>query len=207
MPLTIDQLTKGIHYWNTSTWPQDFHNSFYRDLAPTLRPKEGKFDSEWWDRFYPILKDWGATRKSGTNLTTEVQKQFANLSKEWSNVIAPHLNDDIENVDWPQIASFPPLATQIKWLVFPNPMFTSKFCHFLVPRIFPISDQKAVGNPFPKYEDYYRFAREEWLSTDTATQTDLINVLTQSINGPVFSEYPMKCKLVELCFIGRRDPS
>lgn len=93
--------------------------------------------------------------------------------------------------------------TEIKPLKYPSPVFTSKFCHFLVPRVFPIVDNKAMCNPFATYEAYYTTARGEWLNTDSATQAELIKVLTQAIGVPAFSEYPMKCKLVELCLMGK----
>jgi hypothetical protein len=207
MPLTVQELNSGIRYWRTKKckWPQDFHNRYYKNIVPKLRPKDGRFDLEWWNRFYPELQDWAATRKGGSraDLTSRVQQQFEELGKAWSAVIVRHLQDDIANVEWRQIASFPPLVTEIKWLVFPNPMFTSKFCHFLVPCIFPVSDKDAVGNPFSTYEKYYTAARGEWLSTDTSIQSELVDVLTEAIGEPVFSAYPMKCKLIELCLTGR----
>jgi hypothetical protein len=65
MALTIDQLQNGISYWRGSTkWPRDFHNAYYKDELPAVRPN-GVFNEEWWDRFYPILNDWQATRKGG----------------------------------------------------------------------------------------------------------------------------------------------
>jgi len=210
MPLTIEQLNKGIHYWRTtkvkgkSQWPPDFHNDYYKNVLTGVRIKDGTFDLQWWNQFYPILHSWRADRRvMRAELTSRVQERFEKLGEAWLAVIVPRLKDDIEKVEWHQIAVFPELVTEIKWLVFPNAMFTSKFCHLLAPRIFPVSDKDAVGNPFATYEKYYTAARGEWLSTDTAIQTELVNVLTEAIGEPVFSEYPMKCKLIELCLTGR----
>lgn len=119
------------------------------------------------------------------------------------DVIAPNLQQDIGTLEWGQIAVFPLLVTKVKPLKYPSPVFTSKFCHFLAPRIFPIVDNKAMGNPFATYEAYFTTARLEWLSTDSATRTELVALLTQEIGAPVFSDFPMKCKLIELCLIGR----
>jgi hypothetical protein len=194
----------GIRYWRTTDWPQDFHNSYYEHVLSGVRITNGTFDLQWWDRFYPILHDWRATRPASRMvLTTRAQERFQQLGEAWSSVIAPNLSRDIETLEWKQIAAFPLLATEIKPLKYPSPVFTSKFCHFLAPSIFPIVDNAAMGNPFATYAAYFTKAREEWLSTDSATQVELIGVLTQAIGAPLFSEFPMKCKLIELCLIGR----
>ncbi|MFZ3264883.1 MAG: hypothetical protein WA172_12855 [Terriglobales bacterium] len=206
MSLTVEQLNAGIHYWRTTDWPQDFHNEYYQTVVSSLRPKDGRFDLEWWDRFCSILRDWAATRPdSRLILTMRTQERFEQLERAWATAVVPHLQDDIEKVEWRDISDFPALVTQIKVLKYPSPVFTSKFCHFLVPRIFPIVDNKAMGNPYATYEEYYTTAREEWLSTDGSTQAELTRVLMEAIGAPVFSGFPMKCKLVELCLMGRHN--
>jgi hypothetical protein len=105
-------------------------------------------------------------------------------------------------LEWHQIAAFPTLVAEIKDVT--SPVFTSKFCHFLAPRIFPVTDNKLMGLPFPTYEAYFTAGRAEWLGTDRATQDDLIKLLTHEVGEPLFGDFPMKCKLIELCMIGRR---
>jgi hypothetical protein len=61
-----------------------------------------------------------------------------------------------------------------------------------------------MGNPFPSYEAYFTAGRVEWLGTDSATQDDLVRLLTHEVGAPLFAGFPMKCKLIELCLIGRR---
>jgi hypothetical protein len=214
MPLTIEQLTKGIRYWRTvkvkgkSQWPSDFHNDYYKDALAEVRIKDGAFDLEWWNRFYPILHSWKATRPAKRSLLTwRAQERFEQLGKAWSDVIAPNLEDDIETVEWDQVSAFPSVVTEIKPLKNPSPVFTSKFCHLLAPCIFPIVDKDAVADKSPSYEMYFTKVREEWLSTNAATRTDLTKALTEAIGAPVFAGFPMKCKLVELCLIGRRQAS
>lgn len=204
MSLTIEHLTKGIRYWRTTDWPQDFHNSYYERVLSGVRVTNGAFDLQWWSRFYPILRDWRATRPASRMfLTTRVQERFQQLGGAWSSVIAPNLSRDIETLEWKHIAAFPLLVTEIKPLKYPSPVFTSKFCHFLAPRIFPVVDNKAMGNPFTSYEAYFTLARQEWLGTENATREELIARLSREIGAPVFSEFPTKCKLIELCLIGR----
>jgi hypothetical protein len=207
MALTIDQLRSGIRYWRSKApqnWPQDFHNRFYEyDLA--LVRANGLFNEQWWSQFYPILQDWKATRPwTRAALTERAQERFQALGERWAVAIAPYLGNDIAGLEWRQIAPFPLLVAEIKPLKVPKPAFTAKFCHFLAPRIFPVIDTEAMGSPYPTYEKYFEAAREEWLRTDTATQDRLIALLTEAVGAPLFSGFPMKSKLIEICIIGRR---
>src|SRR5208282_653356 len=207
MPLTIDQLRSGISYWRSSTgWPPDFHNHYYvHDLAPRLVGvrANGIFNQQWWNRFLPVLQDWQAVRPcSHAFLTSRAQARLESLTANWAATVAPHYADDISGVEWHQLAAFPSLVGEIKDVS--SPVFTAKFCHCLAPRIFPVVDNQAVGNPFPTYEAYFRAARTEWLSTDSATQDELIRLLTNEVRAPLFEGFPIKAKLIELCMIGRR---
>jgi hypothetical protein len=205
MPLTIGQLKQGISYWRRDTkWPRDFHNEYYQDLA-AINPRGG-FNQRWWEQFLPILRAWRATRPcSSTFLTCRAQAQFGALHKAWTATVAPHLAKDIGELEWHQIAEFPILVAKIKDVA--SPVFSSKFCHFLAPHIFPVVDNAAMGNPFGTYEKYFTTARAEWCNTDAKTQAKLSVLLTREIGGSVFSGFPMKCKLIELCMIGRRQNS
>ena len=124
----------------------------------------------------------------------------------WADAIAPHIDQDIAELEWHQIAAFPLLVKEIKNV--PSPTFTAKCCHFLAPRIFPVVDNDAVGSPSVTYEAYFKMSREEWLRTDPAIQAGLIASLTnevQKLGRPLFRGYPMKCKVIELYFIGRHQ--
>lgn len=46
----------------------------------------------------------------------------------------------------------------------PSPVFTSKFCHFLVPRVFPVVDNEAMKNTHT-YEGYFRYVQDQWALT------------------------------------------
>jgi len=206
MALTIDQLRNGINYWHKKQpkWDQDFHNDYYEHKLPPV-PPNGVFNNEWWDRFYPVLQDWQATRRGGGRafLTARAQARFDELGERWASAVAPHLDNDIAGLEWHQIAAFPLLVAEIKLLKSPSPVFTAKFCHFLAPRIFPVTDNKALRNPFLTYEECFKAARAEWLGTDVAIQDELVALLTNEIGAPFFGGFPMKCKLIEICMIGR----
>jgi hypothetical protein len=203
MALTIDELRNGVNYWRLKKFPPDFHNAFYQHDLVAINAN-GLFSQAWWERFLPVLKRWKATRNGPADyiLTLRAQTRLGALRKTWSVAVAPYLNIDIAGVGWHQIAAFPSLAAEIKDVT--SPVFTSKFCHFLAPRIFPVTDNKLLGLPYPTYEGHFTASRAEWLGTASVTQHELISLLTHEVGAPLFGGYPMKCKLIELCMIGRR---
>lgn len=128
------------------------------------------------------------------------------MARIWSEAIAPRLEGDIEGVEWDQVADFPTLVAEIKAV--PSPVFCSKFCHFLAPRIFPVIDNAAMGTPFPTYKAYFTTGRRAWLSTPTTTREALVARLTKEVRAGdrrLFAGFPMKCKLIELCLIGKHQ--
>jgi hypothetical protein len=163
----------------------------------------GVFTQAWWDQFLPILHGWGATRpRAHAYLTSRAQDRFQALERAWVRSVAPHIdNSDISGVEWHQVASFRTLVAEIKNVR--SPVFPAKFCHFLAPRIFPVVDNTAMGNPYRTYESYFTTAREEWFGTGAAVHDELVTLLRHEIRAPLFSDYPMKCKVIELCLIGR----
>ena len=66
-------------------------------------------------------------------------------------------------------------------------------------------DNAAMGNPFKTYGEYFTTARAEWCDTDANVQTQLAGLLTQEIGSTLFSGFPLKCKLIELCLIGKKN--
>src|SRR4029077_11875646 len=161
MPLTTDQLRDGINYWLSERFPPDFHNSFYKHDLVALQAN-GLFNQKWWDSFFPALKSWGATRGTADMVFTPwAQARFESLRKAWSDAVVPYLDKDIAEVEWDQIAAFPSLVAEIKGVA--SPVFTSKFCHFLAPRLFPVTDNRLLGLPYPTYERHFRACRTEWL--------------------------------------------
>jgi hypothetical protein len=51
---------------------------------------------------------------------------------------APFLDQDITAVSWDDVKAFPDEVARIKQVR--SPVFTSKFCHFLLPRVYPVID-------------------------------------------------------------------
>ena len=203
MSLKLAELERGVAFWQSGTkWPPDFHNDFYRRMADA-NPR-GAFDDAWWVAFLPELRKWRATRPRGSAfLTSRAQARFSVLARVWELTVEPNLGQDIASIEWSRVSAFPALVSEIKNVA--SPVFTSKFCHFLVPAIFPVVDNAAMGNPFSTYEACFRTFKAEWLSTDEVTRQALVSWLTNLIDAPLVAGYPTKNKIVELCLIGRNQ--
>jgi hypothetical protein len=131
------------------------------------------------------------------------------LGEVWREACVPVLDEDISTVGWERIAAFPIEVGKIKPTKRPSPVFTSKFCHFLLPKVFPVVDDEGLGNRWPTYEGYFRFVQEVWKSTDVVDQSRLEAELSRLIElegQRPSSRFPMKNKIVELRLIGRQHP-
>jgi hypothetical protein len=170
------------------------------------RNPEGNFDELWWKPFLGELNRWKATRGRGrTNayLTSRAVTRFGTLGHAWNSGCAPNLNNDISGVQWAEVADFADIVAEIKDVR--SPVFTSKFCHFLLPQVFPVVDRRAMGNPFATYSSYFESVRAEWSCTSQKTRVLLRATLDELIGMAKIPTYPTTNKIVELCLIGRRQ--
>ena len=207
----LNELRAGVTFWRTHPkWPQDLHNQDYEKWD--RENSNGNFTSEWWHRYQlPKLKFWIATRPvSAEVLTRRFEASIPSLRTAWQAACLPHLKSNISMVAWEDVAAFPDEVAKIKPMkAGTSAVFTSKFCHFLLPSVFPVVDNEALGNGWPSYETYFKWVQTEWAATDTCTRDLLIAELTRMIGEcgpPVFAEFPVINKIVELRLMGRRHP-
>lgn len=205
MTLLLKDLKAGVAYWQKeSNWPKDFHNNFYRCMSESkieYMPHDD-FNDEWWKQFLKCLVSWKAIRpRSKEYITINMKEHKTELMATWEECIIPNIEKDIAQVEWRQVSQFVDTVAKIKNVS--SPVFTSKFCHFLAPQLFPVVDNAAMGNPFSSYRLYYDCARGGWMATETATQKELQAFLRKKIGTGVYRHYPYKCKIVELCLIGK----
>ena len=189
-------------------WASDVGNAAYEQWAGNN--PNGNFTPTWWQSYQlPRLSSWRAIRpSSGAALTTRFIAGASALSAAWQVACAPYLERDITSVTWQQVMDFPDEVANIKPTKTPSPVFTSKFCHFLLPRIFPVVDRQAVGGGWRTYQAYFNYVQYEWSTTDPSTQADLITALTAATGATqLYSGYPIVTKVVELRLIGRSHPS
>ena len=205
MPLDSALVEVGIDFWHRRGWSGDFHNAFYLNVVPQLRPAGGRFDRDWWDGIWPTLRAWSATRHGGTRaaMTQRAEQEFPALERLWLEKVSPRLCDDLSVVPWDEVSEFTSHVSSIKDVR--SPVFTSKLCHFLIPQVFPVVDNWAMGNPYTTYCEYYQAAQSMWCETDVQTKQALVARLAALIGPAVGPEFPMACKLVELHLIGKRN--
>jgi hypothetical protein len=204
----LRELRDGIAYWHSRSWPADLHNACYDEWA--RQNPHGNFTIEWWDQYQlPRLRRWIATRPvSGAVLTERFKSSMEALAIAWREACLPCLDQDITAVSWDKIRSFPDEVAKIKPMKSdaPSAVFTSKFCHFLLPRVFPVIDNAALGASGNTYEAHFGRVQDEWARTDAAARDALIAELTQAIETPgrtISPGFPKVNKLIELRIIGR----
>ena len=206
----VDELADGLVFWDSRRgWGKDLGNADYEAWAK--ENPHGTFTLEWWKPFLKRLNRWKATRgwDDGTVLTSRFEACMAELSTAWTEACEPFLGDDITSVTWEQVSAFPNLVATIKPTRSHSPVFASKFCHFLLPRIFPVVDNEGLGNRWSTYQKYFHCVQDEWAATEPADRTALVATLTERIEATgatVFPRYPFVNKVVELRLIGRQNP-
>jgi hypothetical protein len=89
------------------------------------------------------LQPWIAARgHSHAAITARFLQNAAALSASWDEVCARHLrgDDDISAVTWEDVGAFADLVGTLKPTRNPSLVSASKFCHFLLPKVFPVGD-------------------------------------------------------------------
>jgi hypothetical protein len=210
LPDPITELEAGIAFWRTrvgAAWPADFHSADY--LAWSNDSPD--FSDEWWTPFLRRLRAWGAIRPDTyAELTERFTEQREALSLSWAQHCDPYRNQDITGVTWIQVGGFADLAGEIKPMKgLPSPVFTSKFCHLLLPKIFPIVDN-GPGNRWLRYEEYFSYVQSLWASTPEDMKTGLVERMTgavESTGSKISPAFPMVDKILELQMMGQHPVS
>jgi len=206
--LALRELAGGLASWESRRdWGQDLGNADYQ--AWVAENPNGAFTLEWWKPFLGRLNRWKATRgwDSGDVLTSRFTECSEQLGTAWARTCQPLFDVDITAVTWDQVSELPTLVATIKPTRSNSPVFASKFCHFLLPRVFPVVDNEGLGNRWSTYEKYFRHVQREWAATAEIDREAMTGILTDRIEATgdsVFSGYPFVNKLVELRLMGRQ---
>lgn len=168
------ELADGVAFRRSRRWASDLGNANYEKWA--RQNPGGNFTLAWWQQYQlPRLSRWHAIRPySGAELTRRFMQSAKALSAAWQMACAPYLERDITSVTWEEVMAFPNEVGKIKPGKAPSPVFTSKFCHFLLPRIFPVVDNEAVGGGWRTYQAYFRYVQYEWNTTASSTRADVV---------------------------------
>ncbi|MEU8253591.1 hypothetical protein AB0C06_04905 [Micromonospora inaquosa] len=206
-PIDRQEFAAGVRWWQTKTkWPNDFHNGAYAVLA--AQNPDGEFLDDWWPDFGRRLTSWKALRPhSRADVNVRLVANRDSLATAWHQACAPVKDMDISGVTWEQVRAFAEVVGRLKPTKSGSPVFQSKFCHFLLPRIFPVFDRAAVGG-FRTYEIYFNRVKCMWGATHADLQAELIADLARLVeeNGQsrLHDGFPVATKITELALIGRR---
>ncbi len=214
----LHELKDGIAHWRSALpWPCDFHNSEYKRWAEWNSREI--ITSETWEKFLcPELQKWKALRGiPGGNKNFFNERFEANqtsINAAWRILRAGCKDIDITGVDisapQSEVHAFYTAVAKIKDTKNHSPVFASKFCHFMAPNIFPVIDNKAIGLGSQSYETYFAEVHRKWSAINVQVQGELIAELTSRIErcgASLYEKYPFVNKIVELCSIGRRNPT
>jgi hypothetical protein len=199
MIINLDNLRVGLS-WFRERWGKDLLNADYHVIYDA---RSGGVTEQWWTTTVDRLSKWRAYR--GRNLpNTKVAITEAGLQRLCT--IAGHFSDlasistnepSIADLDWERVGPLFALACSIK----PgSPVFPSKLCHFLFPKLFTVMDTVATG--IFEYEFYWRGMKDEWYRFDE--KAEAIDILTRMMESdrPLHPRYPVETKIMELSHIG-----
>ena len=200
--VTIENLRMGMEKWGSTSWPLDFHNRFYSTFS--LYKKDG-LTEDWWSWAVDSLWNWGAIRPwSKDEIRERGLKRLQQLADEYMSLRTENAGQEptIELVDWNRAYKFYELAYEIKG--YTGQVFPAKLCHFILPSIFPVTDNAMAPNE-GSYESYWCLCKEEWAhcSDKDALKEVLRNeIAANTYRREVIPDYPWPTKIFELCVIG-----
>jgi hypothetical protein len=205
MIITLDNLRVGLQWWlkegKKRGWPGDMHNAEYHDMY-TVRSAGPT--GQWWAATVNRLWDWRAIRSpKPPNTKAEInargQTRLSAIAAQHAKIMLNSATEpSITDVLWEEAAPLFALASEIK--PGKSPVFASKMCHFLFPRLFVVMDTSATGTF--EYEFYWRGMKDEWCRFKEKAEAR--NVLTGAVksNEPILPSYPWETKIMELSHIG-----
>jgi hypothetical protein len=197
MIISLCNLKAGIHWWHNSGWPADMLNSDYYAMY-AARSAVGTVP--WWSATVNQLWNWKAIRpKSKTMISARGQNRLSAITRWYSKIMTGSVTEPcITDLVWEDVAPLYALAYGIKRGK--SPVFASKMCHFLFPKLFVVLDNKATD--IFEYEFCWRGMKDEWQRFTKKAEAH--RMLTQAIKSqrPIHSLYPYETKIMELSLIG-----
>jgi hypothetical protein len=211
MIVSLENLEAGIKWWKGGqrNWGADLINSEYKAIFDS---KSAGISEEWWAATVDRLWNWKAIRAPKPPNTKEAIKTggterlntIAVLFESVRSLIQPE--PSITDVCWDNIEQLFKLSCEIKR---PNgrigsPVFASKMCHFMFPRIFPVIDNLATG--IFDYEFYWRGMKDEWVRFKQKEEAQAILKSSIETLEPIHPLYPFETKIIEISHIGYTHP-
>ena len=200
--ITFYNLKAGLQWWSNNRWPADMLNADYYDI---YAERSSVGTGTWWTATLNRLGKWRAIRpKSKSYIQSRGQDRLSAIARWYSNVRGTSATEPcIADMEWEDVAPLFALAYGIKRDK--SPVFASKMCHFMFPKLFLVLDNKATG--IFEYEFCWRGLKDEWSRfTKKSGACSLVAQVIASGKAasakPIHPDYPYETKIMELCLIG-----
>ncbi len=200
MIITLENLRRGLER-RKQIWPNDVdvHNKEYHDIYEARAQGVTK---TWWEATVKRLYKWKATRGRGCTIDLireRGREQLNQISQQYERLISAG-EPCITNLHWVDIDQLFGIAFTIKSSK--TPVFASKMCHFLFPKLFIVMDNEATG--VGHYELFWRGLKDAWNEFEQKDQarTFLFNAINNRQKLPLHPNYPVETTIMEICAIG-----
>ncbi len=196
MIITVDNIRRGLEYHKVE-WSEDVHNKEYDDI---YNARAQGITRPWWDITVERLSKWRAIRPRAKEWIREQGiRQLGQIRTLYERISAAE-EPCITSSQWPDIYQLFNIASTIKQVR--SPVFSSKMCHFLFPKLFIVVDNESTG--VGHYELFWRGLKDAWNTFEQKEEAK--NILFSSIrngrNVSVHPNYPVETKIMEMCTIG-----
>jgi hypothetical protein len=196
MIITLDNLRRGLEHHN-KMWPNDVdvRNTIYEDI---YNVRAQGVTHRWWDVTVERLSKWGANRGRKKEWIRERGiRQLGQIRKLYEKLITIGEEPCITNLYWSDIQQLFNIASSIKQTK--SPVFASKMCHFLFPKLFIVIDNKATG--VGHYELIWRGLKDAWSEFQQKEESKVIlfSAIKNGKNILIYPNYPVETTIMEIC--------
>jgi hypothetical protein len=200
--VSLDNLRVGLRWGDERGWWKDFANAYYDAI---YRERENGVTEQWWSATVDRLSKWRALRPSftkavitarGAGRLSAITGQYRELKAKSALVAESSTEPSIVDLCWEDVAPLFALASEIKPVK--SPVFPSKMCHFLFPKLFIPMDNLATG--ILDYEFWWRGMKDEWCRF--RDRDEAVRILTKAIGESLRPSYPLETKIMEISQIG-----
>ncbi len=202
MITTLNNLDGGLKWWwerHGHKFPDDICNTEYYDIYDA---RSAGATERWWAATVKRLGQWRAYRGGKPRITKEEitrrgAQRLSEIAAQYTKLISG-AEPCIADLSWEDVAPLFELASQIRGGK--SPVFSSKMCHFLFPKLFIVMDNTATS--VLEYEFYWRGMKDEWHRFKEKDEAR--NLLANAIKSakPVHPLYPFVTRIMELSHIG-----
>src|ERR1035437_89280 len=196
--VSLDNLRAGLRWWDEKKWGKDILNA---DYCAIYDVRFAGVTKEWWTATVDRLCKWKALRPNSTKavITARGAGCLSALAGQYGELMAKSTTEpSIVDLGWEDAAPLFALASEIKPVK--SPVFPSKMCHFLFPKLFIPMDNLATG--VLDYEFWWRGMKDEWCRFKD--KDEAVEILTKAIGECLHPSYPLETKIMEISQIDQR---